>query len=108
MSNPAWKKYERRIAAALGGRRVRAGELEQEDVEHSLLSIEVKLLKNLPKGLTNPYKQAKRNAPKGKIPIVIMKEKKRFDDNALVFLRFKDFKRLMTPIIGKSGQVKDA
>jgi len=94
MSEPGWKKFERRIAAALGGRRVRAGELEQEDVEHEFLSVEAKLLKSVPACMREPLEQAVRNAPAGKIPMVCMKEKKRKDDNALVFLRFKDFKLL--------------
>lgn len=94
MSEPGWKKFERRIAAALGGRRVRCGERELEDVEHEILSVEAKLLKEVPVCMREPLEQAIKNAPEGKIPIVCMKKKKRPDDNALVFMRFKDFKLL--------------
>lgn len=95
MSNPGWKKFERRIAAALGGRRVRCGEKELEDIEHEFLSIEAKLLKEVPVCMSGPLEQAIRNAPAGKMPVVCMKQKKRPDDNALVFMRFKDFKLMV-------------
>lgn len=104
MSDPGWKKFERRIAAKLGGRRVRAGELEKEDIEHEILSVEAKLFKHVPVCMEKPMEQAERNAPKGKIPVVCMKRNGRLDDNALIFLRFKDFKRLMAPIVGVSGK----
>ena len=95
MSEPGWKKFERRIAAALGGRRVRCGEKELEDIEHPYLSVEAKLLKQVPVCMSAPLEQAIKNAPAGKIPIVCMKQKKRPDSNALVFIRFRDFKRIV-------------
>jgi hypothetical protein len=101
MSDKGWKKFERRIAGKLGGRRVRAGERELEDIEHPILSVEAKLFKSVPVCMEGPMEQAERNAPKGKIPMVCMKKNGRLDDNALVFMRFKDFKRLMAPIVGK-------
>ena len=93
MSNPGWKKYERRIARDLGGRRV--GVLGSEDIEHPIYSIEAKLLKSLPKWLTGLWKQTQGNCPAGKIPFACVKEKNRNDDNAFVILRYIDFKNLI-------------
>ena len=87
MSDKSWKQFERRIAKRLDGRRV--GILGKEDIEHPLFSIECKLLKELPKGLTEPYKQAEKNCPAGKIAIVCMKEKKKQDGNALIIMSFE-------------------
>lgn len=94
MSNPGWKKFERRVAAALGGRRVRAGERELEDVEHPLLSVECKLIRIMPVCMEEPMVQAERNAPAGKTPVVVVKQKGRPDNNALVLLRFRSFRHL--------------
>lgn len=88
MPNTGWKQFERRIAQKTGGRRV--GTMNKEDVEHPLFSFECKLYKSLPKGITGMMGQAEKNA-ENKIPILVMKEKGRKDDNALVVMLLKDW-----------------
>lgn len=93
MSNPGWKKFERRIALDLGGRRI--GILGGEDVEHPFLSGECKLLKKLPKFLTDVYDQAKKNCPKGKIPFACVKQNGKHDKNSLIILSYEDFNKMV-------------
>lgn len=93
MGNPGWKKFERRIALQLGGRRI--GVLGGEDVEHKILSGECKLLKKLPAWLLDVYLQSYRNCPEGKIPFCCVKQKGKNDKNAFVILRFGDFKEIV-------------
>ena len=90
-----WKIFEKRIGARLGG--VRVGILGGEDVRHPILSIECTQVdkKRFPQMVKNKYLQAVKNAPKGKKPIVIMKEKRRNDDNSLVFLSLLNFEKIL-------------
>lgn len=89
MGNPGWKQYERRIARLFGVER--KGILGRADFETNTLAGETKVLKRLPKWLTDVYGQANHNCPRGKHPIVIVKEKGRKDDNAFVIMRLKNF-----------------
>ena len=91
--NKGWKDFEKRISIELGGRRT--GILGGEDVEHPILSGECKLLKSLPKWLIDLWGQTKSNCPAKKIPFACIKQKGLNDKNALVILRFQDFKNLM-------------
>jgi len=93
MGNPGWKKFERRIAIQIEGRRT--GILGGEDIEHPIFSGECKLLQELPKWLRDVYGQAVRNCSKGKIPFACVKQKGKNDKNALVILNFMDFKELI-------------
>jgi len=90
-----WKIFEKRVGARLGG--VRVGILGGEDVRHPTLSIECTQIdrKRFPKMVKNKYYQAIRNCPKGKMPIVVMKEKRRSDDNALVVISLLNFERIL-------------
>lgn len=70
-----WKAVERRVASISGGKRVGATGRNTEDVAHSAFSFEVKHRATLPTWLTATYSQAKRNAPIGKTPLVVLHEK---------------------------------
>ena len=90
-----WKIFEKRIGARLGG--VRVGILGGEDVRHPILSIECTQVdkKRFPQMVKKKYYQAIANAPKGKKPIVVMKEKRRLDDNSLVIISLVNFEKIL-------------
>lgn len=90
-----WKIYEKRVGARLGG--IRVGILGGEDVRHPILSIECTQVDKtrFPKMVKNKYLQAIKNCPKGKTPIVVMKEKRRNDDNSLVILSLLNFEEIL-------------
>lgn len=76
MASQAWKASERRIAAITGGKRVisekgvRSG---TEDVAHPTFSIESKHGKTvLSAFIRKAYEQAAKNAPDGKVPLVVL------------------------------------
>lgn len=95
MTEKGWKKFEKRIAFRLGGERV--GILGAEDVRHPILSIECTQVdkKRFPQMVKNKYYQAIKNCPKGKKPIVVMKEKRRLDDNSLVIVSLSNFEKIL-------------
>ena len=68
-----WKNAEKKAAEIIKGKRVNGARGEGiEDVEHPYFSIEVKHGKCVPKFVTDAYHQAKRNAPAGKVPVVVL------------------------------------
>jgi len=69
----------------------RTGILGDSDFETDFLAAEVKVLKSLPKWLTDIYGQANKNCPLGKHPIAIIKKKNREDKEAFVIMRLKNF-----------------
>lgn len=89
-----WKAFEKRIGARLGGERV--GILGGEDVRHPVLSIECTQVDKgrFPVMVKNKYLQAIKHCPKGKKPIVIMKEKRRMDENSLVIISLTNFEKI--------------
>jgi hypothetical protein len=70
----SWKDAERRTAGILGGTRINGARgVQMQDVEHGVFSVEVKHGKTcIPKFVSDAYEQARRNAPKGKIPLVVL------------------------------------
>lgn len=70
----AWKDSERRTAEIMGGERINGARgVMIEDVSHPVFSVEVKHGKTcIPKFVKDAYAQAKRNAPAGKIPLVVL------------------------------------
>ena len=69
-----WKQVEWRVAKLTGGTRTGATGRNTEDVGHGTFSLEVKHRATLPSWLTAAYAQAKRNAPVGKTPLVVLHE----------------------------------
>ncbi len=94
MSNSYRKGYvaEKKVADLVGGKRV--GILGKEDISDpkGVFSYEVKMRKKLPKFLKDCYEQARKNCPATKHPVVVLKEKNKRYDDALVVMRFKNFK----------------
>lgn len=70
MADKTWKQVERRVVRLIGGRRT--GHHILEDVAHPILSLEVKHREKLPAWLLAAWAQAQRNAPVGKVPMVVL------------------------------------
>lgn len=85
------KEAEKRVATYLGGKRI--GLLGGEDVQHETFSIEVKSReKFVAKGW---YDQCKKNAPKGKIPLVVVSLKSQPIAKGYAILRLEDLATLI-------------
>lgn len=91
----AWKRTERAVAKALGGKRTSKMGLgaNAPDVETDAWSIEVKHRDQLPQWLTEALAQAVRNASDGKLPLVVLHESGRRHADDLVLLRLGDFEQ---------------
>ena len=72
----AWKACERKIARITGGKRVvsdKGVHSGAEDVNHPVFSIEAKHGKGVVSAfIRKAYEQAIKNAPDGKIPLVVL------------------------------------
>jgi len=84
-----WKAEERRVAKLLHGRRNGATGRNTPDVENTTFAVECKHRKSLPAWLWQAVDQARRNAPDGKLPLVVLHEK--FRKRRLVVLDLSDF-----------------
>ena len=91
MANTTWKASERAIAKRLGGERVGNRGCNTEDVAHDWLSVEVKTRKSLPAWLRDAMAQAERNAPAGRLPMVVLHQVGQRHDKDLVVLSLGDF-----------------
>ena len=102
-----WKAFERRVAKSIGGRRRGTDHTDSyEDVEHSIFSVECKLLAKVSYAdFLAAAKQSERNAPKDKIPIAILKKKQKRDSDALVVMRYETF---LSHINSQPGRSSDA
>lgn len=98
-----WKHAERRIAAALGGKRVPVsgrGRGDAPDIEHPSLSIEVKSRRTLPTWLGDALHQAEASSTGDRIPVAVLHQDRARYRDALVVLRLEDFagiQRRLTP-----------
>jgi len=92
------KRNERALAKLLGGQRV--GILGQEDIKMGMFSVECKSMVEFPKRISNNMSQAERNAPDGKIPILVWHKGNQRREQDLVILRLKDW-------IDLHGEVKE-
>jgi hypothetical protein len=91
----AWKEFEKKVAAAVGGKRrgaVREGSKETDDVIHDDISVECKLLAQPTySAMLDACKQAERICPAGKLPLAVVGRKGKELKNALVIMRFERF-----------------
>lgn len=83
----SWKESERRIAKLLHGKRTGNTGSATEDVAHDWLSVEVKHRRSLPAWLTAALAQAQRNAPAGRLPVVILHQHNSRAVNDVVCMR---------------------
>jgi len=90
-----WKAVERKVARLLGGRRTGNTGMSSPDVLHPLFSVEVKYRPRLPSLLSAGMAQAKR-AAKGKIPLLILKQKGQRGEYAV--LEFQDLLTLLSSV----------
>ena len=94
VTNPQWKRTERRIATILGGTRVPVTGRQRgdaPDLEHPVFSIEVKHRQTVPQWLTESIEQATAAATNGKTPIVVIHEHGRPYAAALVVMTLDQF-----------------
>jgi len=92
------KNHEKSVATAFNGERHKGVTGQgKEDVQHEVFSIECKERK-----VTVVHKfmeQAKRNAPTGKIPLVIVKQYNTLQHENVVCMRQQDFIELFKIVI---------
>lgn len=91
MSDRRWKRTEREVAAALGGRRVPVTGRRGADVEHPTLAPEVKSRAELPRWLVEAVAQARAGAAEGRLPIVVLHQVGDRHGEDLVVVRFADW-----------------
>ena len=94
MTERSWKRYERRIAAVLGGTRVPVtgrSRGDRPDVEDPRLSIEVKQRAHVLGWLLKTMAQAEAAAQADQIPVVVVHEVGQPYRRSVVMLRLEDF-----------------
>lgn len=69
MTDPAWKRFERRWAERIGGTRIPTNGRGALDVDHPVWASECKYRKSLPAWLTKAFRQCKA-ASEGRLPVV--------------------------------------
>jgi len=83
------KRNEAALAKLLRGKRM--GILGKDDLDLGMFSAEVKIMAEFPKRIANDMAQAERNAPDGKIPILIWHVGNQRREHDLVILRLGDW-----------------
>lgn len=94
MSDKAWKRSERKVAAIVGGVRVPVSGHQRgdvPDVSHPWLSIECKHRKTLPALIHGAMNQARAAARSDQLPVAIVHESGRRHASDLVVIRLGDF-----------------
>lgn len=91
-----WKAFERVIAADLGGRRIPVSGVDRHgaDVETPMFHVQAKLRKSLPAWLFDWLGGICGTTPDGKIGILILRTPRMKNAEALVVLRYSDWKDL--------------
>lgn len=100
MTDKPWKKNERMIAEAIGGKRVPVSGRtrgDQPDIEHNYLSIEVKLRASLPAWMHDAMDQATKSARGNQTPCVILRHKGQRAHDAFVVFRLEPFRKRFMP-----------
>lgn len=87
------KRNEQALARRLGAKRL--GILGKEDLHWGAFSVETKERKKLPIFLTKSYEQAIRNAPNGKIPLLIFHELGKRRNSDLVVMDLISFEKVL-------------
>jgi hypothetical protein len=94
MSDKAWKRTERAVAAAIGGRRVPVTGRQRgdaPDVDHPWISPEIKHRKILPAWILDAMDQAKAAARENQLPVAILHASGKRHSSDLVVLTLGDF-----------------
>ncbi len=99
-----WKACERKIAEILGGVRVPVTGRQRgatPDVEHPVLSIEVKSRKSLPAWLLDALEQAQAASTDGRLPVAVLHQDRQQYADALVVVKLEDFVKLVREVGSK-------
>jgi hypothetical protein len=92
MADRSWKRWERRLAAILGGVRVPvAGRRGSPDISHPWLSIETKERGALPRWVEVGIRQAEATAGPAQLPVLVLHQWGDRADRALIVLRLGDW-----------------
>lgn len=97
----SWKACERKIAEILGGVRVPITGRQRgttPDVEHPVLSIEVKSRKTLPAWLLDAMEQAQAASENGRLPVAVLHQDRQQYADSLCVLRLEDLSLLLKNI----------
>ena len=92
-----WKGWERRVASHLGGRRIPVTGIDryEADVVTSMFHVQLKLRKALPDWLFDWLGGIVANAePHGKVGVLLLRKPRQDDAEALVVMRYSDFRDL--------------
>ena len=90
-----WKRRERQVAEALGGKRTGPQGKHMTDVQHPLLAVEVKSRRQLPAWAEECLEQARTAVDCGnRVPTVVMVGHGQRIGDALVVMRLRDFEQL--------------
>lgn len=105
MSDRVWKRRERQVAATFGGFRVGPTGLDDVDVAHPYLAIEVKSRKVLPVWALSCLAQAREaRSAAGKIPVAVLIGRGMRVTDGLAVLRVADLQQ----IVGRIGIEKES
>ena len=94
MADHAWKQFERRVSRAHGvERQPVTGERGGSDsMPHPLFCLQMKLRRAIPKCLREWSDSIHATAQRhGRIGVLIVKEPRKRDDDAIVILRYRDW-----------------
>lgn len=104
----SWKSAERRIAEILGGKRVPVsgrGRGDAPDIEHPVLSVEVKSRASVPRWISEALHQAESSSRDGRTPAAVLHPDGGRYRDALVVCRLSEFAELVNP--ERSGAKKE-
>ena len=96
MADKSWKAFERRLAKKVGGRRIPCtGEKAGVDVDAGPFVYQAKLRRGLPSYLSEWLRGiVSAGERKGSIGILVWKQPRERDDDAVVVLRLRDWQDL--------------
>ncbi len=99
MPDKSWKAAERRVAEILGGERVPVnGRIRGSapDIEHPVLSLEVKSRRSVPAWLLEALEQATASSRDGRLPVAVLHAAGCQYADALCVIRLEDLASYLT------------
>lgn len=99
-----WKNHEKRVAQALGGKRVSGPWQAGPDVVSDWIVAECKARTKLPEWVVKALKQAQAAAGEFQLPIAVLHQKNQRSENDLVVMTMRDFKEWF----GGNGSVPES